>query len=168
MIGPSDVRIGDAERDAAAASLGEHFAVGRLTFDEFRQRIDQVFAARTGRDLAAVVHDLPQGSPPQGSAPGPAFRPARSGAPGAAGRAREGRGARSRHAGHVRRRVCALACLALLVPALFVITGLFRPFSFGLLPRPALVLLVLAVVFGRRLARLVLGGRPPRRRGRRW
>jgi Domain of unknown function (DUF1707) len=28
------VRVGDADRDAAAAALGEHFAQGRLTLDE--------------------------------------------------------------------------------------------------------------------------------------
>ena len=35
-----DLRIGDAERDVAMAELREHFAAGRLTFDELTERID--------------------------------------------------------------------------------------------------------------------------------
>jgi Domain of unknown function (DUF1707) len=42
-----DLRIGDADREAAAASLREHYAQGRLTLDEFNQRLDAVFAATT-------------------------------------------------------------------------------------------------------------------------
>jgi len=33
-----DLRIGDAERDAAMAQLREHFVAGRLTFDELSER----------------------------------------------------------------------------------------------------------------------------------
>ncbi|HUA30142.1 MAG TPA: DUF1707 domain-containing protein, partial [Streptosporangiaceae bacterium] len=35
-----DLRIGDAEREAAAASLREHYAQGRLTLEEFNERLD--------------------------------------------------------------------------------------------------------------------------------
>lgn len=53
------VRVGDAERDEAARELGEHFAVGRLTADEFRDRLGHVYAARTDADLDALLGDLP-------------------------------------------------------------------------------------------------------------
>jgi len=53
------LRIGDAERDAVAAELREHFAHGRLTLEEFNQRIDAVFAAKTQRDLSRLTSDLP-------------------------------------------------------------------------------------------------------------
>ncbi|MBO0828463.1 MAG: DUF1707 domain-containing protein [Streptosporangiales bacterium] len=57
--GPA-VRVGDAERDVAAHELGEHYAVGRLTADEFRDRLGRVFAARTEADLDVVLADLPR------------------------------------------------------------------------------------------------------------
>jgi hypothetical protein len=61
------LRIGDAERDSVAAELREHFASGRLTLEEFNQRIDATFAARTQADLARITADLPHvrsGGPP--------------------------------------------------------------------------------------------------------
>jgi hypothetical protein len=57
--GPHALRIGDAERDAAAADLGEHYAAGRLTLDELNERLESVFAARTYGQLARVMADLP-------------------------------------------------------------------------------------------------------------
>ena len=42
-----DVRIGEAERDAATAQLREHFVAGRLTFDELTERIDAALTAKT-------------------------------------------------------------------------------------------------------------------------
>ena len=46
---PHVMRIGDAERDAAAADLGEHFTAGRLTLEELHERLEAVFAAKTIR-----------------------------------------------------------------------------------------------------------------------
>ena len=57
--GPHALRIGDAERDAAAADLGEHYAAGRLTLDELHERLDAVFAAKTAGQLTRVMADLP-------------------------------------------------------------------------------------------------------------
>src|SRR6202522_3792169 len=54
-----DMRVGDAERDAAANELREHFASGRLTQDELNERLDQTFAAKTRGDLSALFTDLP-------------------------------------------------------------------------------------------------------------
>jgi hypothetical protein len=57
--GPHALRVGDAERDAAAADLGEHYAAGRLNLDELNERLESVFAARTYGQIARVMADLP-------------------------------------------------------------------------------------------------------------
>ncbi len=54
------VRIGDAERDHAAAALGEHFSAGRLDQEEFDARVNAALAASTEADLAALFTDLPK------------------------------------------------------------------------------------------------------------
>ena len=54
-----DLRLSDAERDQAAADLGEHYAQGRLTTEEHRERLDQIWAARTRRELGPIFVDLP-------------------------------------------------------------------------------------------------------------
>jgi Domain of unknown function (DUF1707) len=54
-----NVRVGDADRDAIAAQLREHYADGRLTLDELNERLDQTFAAKTTADLNVVMRDLP-------------------------------------------------------------------------------------------------------------
>ena len=54
------IRIGDAERDRAIASLGDHFAAGRLTAEEFDQRTDQALQARFNSDLEPLFVDLPR------------------------------------------------------------------------------------------------------------
>ncbi|HEY0935240.1 MAG TPA: DUF1707 domain-containing protein [Trebonia sp.] len=53
------MRIGDAERDAAAADLGEHYAAGRLSLGELNERLDAVFTARTLGQLTRIMADLP-------------------------------------------------------------------------------------------------------------
>jgi uncharacterized protein DUF1707 len=59
MVSRDDMRVSDAERDAAAARLREHFAAGRLTQEEFEDRLTAVFTAITHRDLGRVTADLP-------------------------------------------------------------------------------------------------------------
>ena len=53
------VRAGDADRDAAAAALGEHFAQGRLTLDELSARLDATLTATTHGELSQAARDLP-------------------------------------------------------------------------------------------------------------
>ena len=53
------IRLSDAEREAAAADLGEHFAQGRLTADEHAERLEQVWAAKTRGEVAPIFRDLP-------------------------------------------------------------------------------------------------------------
>ena len=54
------VRISDAERDTTAYALGEHMALGRLDYEEFSLRLDNVFTARTTLELHAALVDLPR------------------------------------------------------------------------------------------------------------
>jgi len=59
------IRIGDTERDRAIASLGDHFAAGRLTAEEFDQRTDQALKARFNEDLEPLFADLPRSVEPK-------------------------------------------------------------------------------------------------------
>jgi DUF1707 SHOCT-like domain len=61
----SDLRIraSDADRDAAAAALREHLAAGRLTTEEFDERLDKAYAAKTLGDLDDLMADLPATDP---------------------------------------------------------------------------------------------------------
>jgi uncharacterized membrane protein len=56
----TQLRIGDAERDRAVAALGDHFAAGRLTNEEFEQRMEQAIKARFNDDLEPLFVDLPR------------------------------------------------------------------------------------------------------------
>ncbi|MEO9322524.1 DUF1707 domain-containing protein [Nocardioides sp. C4-1] len=53
------LRIGDVERERAAAALAEHAGQGRLDPDEHAERLDAVWSARTRGDLDVLFHDLP-------------------------------------------------------------------------------------------------------------
>jgi hypothetical protein len=53
------MRAGDADRDAVAAALSEHFAHGRLTLDELIARLDATLTATTHGELSQVTRDLP-------------------------------------------------------------------------------------------------------------
>ena len=52
-------RVSDADRDEMVDSLREHLVAGRLTLDEFGERVDNALQARTRADLVAVRNDLP-------------------------------------------------------------------------------------------------------------
>jgi hypothetical protein len=51
--------VTDADRDAAAAQLREHYAAGRLSRDEFLDQLDAVYRAQTARELGMVIDSLP-------------------------------------------------------------------------------------------------------------
>ena len=51
--------VTDADRDVVAARLREHYAVGRLSLDEFQDRLDAVYRAQTARELGMVTDSLP-------------------------------------------------------------------------------------------------------------
>ena len=65
---PRPQRIGDAERDSAAEMLREHMAQGRLTAEEFDERIDAALRAKLASDLDPLFTDLPDPRPGQGLA----------------------------------------------------------------------------------------------------
>lgn len=79
------LRIGDAERDAAVARLQTALGEGRLTTAEFDERVGIALQARTQRDLDPLFRDLPPAdADPRalsvpGSASGSSVAPAGSG-----------------------------------------------------------------------------------------
>ncbi|HXN61078.1 MAG TPA: DUF1707 domain-containing protein, partial [Acidimicrobiales bacterium] len=57
--GELSVRVADADRDRTVALLREHVVAGRLTLDEFSDRVGRALGATTRADLQAVMTDLP-------------------------------------------------------------------------------------------------------------
>ena len=53
------MRASDADRDRTASLLREHHAAGRLTAEEFQERLDAAYAARTLGDIDRLMADLP-------------------------------------------------------------------------------------------------------------
>ncbi len=53
------IRASDADRDRAAVLLREHHAAGRLTPEEFSDRLDKAFAAKTLGEIDGLLRDLP-------------------------------------------------------------------------------------------------------------
>jgi hypothetical protein len=158
MATGSDIRVGDADRDATATQLREHYAAGRLTLDELNERLEQTFAARTGADLNAVVRDLPS----LDGAWARAGRPAADSSLGAP-LLRNDQGQRDQgqwDQGGRRHRYSALGMLVPAVLAIWALLLLGGAFGFGG-GRPLAVVLLLAVVA---MIRRMFGGR--RRYGR--
>jgi uncharacterized membrane protein YgcG len=140
-----DLRIGDADREAAAAGLREHYAQGRLTLEEFNQRIDAAFAAVTQSQLRQVTRDLPHAA-----VPSPALPVA------AAGAYRE-RARREQPPGP-RPRLRVLTAFATVIAAWLLVASLLLPHLrlLSLPGRLGILLAIFAVVRG--LARRILGG----------
>jgi Domain of unknown function (DUF1707) len=174
MASGNEMRVGDAEREAAAAELREHYASGRLTLDELNERIDKAFAAKTRGDLNVLMTDLPSRRPEAAGAPGApgaiGAGPSGAGGPfGPSGPFGPGGGGWSsgpRAAGPVRTAGSVFVTM-LVVAALFTV-GFLGAFGFGP-SRPIGIVLILAA-FGL-LRRLFFRRRPggcgPRGR-RRW
>ena len=53
-------RASDAERDHAVLELRDHLLTGRLTLDEFSERVELAYQARTGEELVRLAEDLPR------------------------------------------------------------------------------------------------------------
>ena len=66
--GRGQMRAADVDRDRAVSFLTTAFTEGRLTKDEYDERVEQALHARTYSDLDMIVTDLPGarsvGSPP--------------------------------------------------------------------------------------------------------
>lgn len=81
-----ELRASDSDRDRVAKLLQDHFADGRLENDEFSERLEGAYQARTRSELESLTEDLPErdlAALPKETAPRPA-----SGTP-AAGVARD-------------------------------------------------------------------------------
>src|SRR5829696_78977 len=59
----ADLRVSDADRDAAVDFLNRHYASGRLSDEELSARVDAVYRARFDSQLDALTHDLPELAP---------------------------------------------------------------------------------------------------------
>jgi hypothetical protein len=178
------MRVSDAEREAAAAELREHFASGRLDQDEMNERLASVFAAKTRGDLDAIFTDLPSSGHGWASASAPGgggtFGPGSFG-PGSFGPGTPGWGGATDDAdwqargnawrAGAGRGIGRIATVSVLVWMLFIlgILGIFglgtgRPFGVVLVIAAfALLRRLLFMIFGRRM-RGGRGGRGPRRR----
>jgi len=56
----ASLRVSDDDRDQAVAALREHLLAGRLTLEEFSERVETVLSARVAGELARVQADLPE------------------------------------------------------------------------------------------------------------
>ena len=160
MASGFEMRVSDAEREATAAELREHYASGRLTLDELNERIDRALAAKTRGDLDALMRDLPSARPG-----GTGFAGAQAGGTGPTWD-----GASQAWAGPGKRAGQAIGAMVVMFVAMSVLLLFGFLAVFGLGPgRPIGVVLLLAglamlrrLIFGRR--RRMRGCGPRRRR----
>ena len=68
------LRIADSDRERAMADLAMHYADGRLDHEEYDERLDAIWTARTHADLAVLFDDLPR--PQAAHPPRPSRHPA--------------------------------------------------------------------------------------------
>jgi hypothetical protein len=147
------MRASDAEREAIAAQLREHYASGRLTLEELNDRLDAAFAAKTHGGLRALMTDLPS-LPATGPLGGAGSSGPGTGASG--NRSSGNRSSGNRGSWHARAGVGASRTLAGLLTSASVICallalGMLGVFGIGA-ARPLGVILVLAgLAFLRRL-----------------
>jgi DUF1707 SHOCT-like domain len=59
-----DTLVADSDRSAAGDELRSHYDSGRLTVDEFEDRLAEVNVARTRGDLDKALRQLPRSEPP--------------------------------------------------------------------------------------------------------
>jgi hypothetical protein len=65
----SHLRAADTDRAAVATVLGRHMAAGRLTVDEYDERLSRAYAARTYGELDELTADLPATDRPAADRP---------------------------------------------------------------------------------------------------
>ena len=58
------IRASDAEREQAVTRLREASAEGRLTLEEFSQRVEAAYAAKTHEELERLTEDVPAAAAP--------------------------------------------------------------------------------------------------------
>ena len=79
MRAHASMRASSADRERAVDVLKAGFAEGRLTQDEYNDRMGRAYAARTYGELATLTADLPAGASPMPAWPVPAYQPPPSG-----------------------------------------------------------------------------------------
>lgn len=115
-------RAGDADRDRVVEQLRRHHADGRLTAEEFQERMETALAARYVDELPPLLADLPSQDEPRnaGAGAGPAGAPWTS-------RARAGKA-----------RGLLPLCPVLPLLALFAVAGSVGAVAHGHFPWPLL------------------------------
>ena len=58
------LRVSDAERNAVADRLAQHYGDGRLDQAELDERLGRAMSAKTRADLDGLLADLPDAGPP--------------------------------------------------------------------------------------------------------
>ncbi len=66
--GPQPILASDTERDRAIVGLRDAVGEGRLTLEEFSERVGAAQLARTDQDLARLSRDLPEPAAPSSPA----------------------------------------------------------------------------------------------------
>jgi uncharacterized integral membrane protein len=66
-MGRDEMRAGDADRQAVADRLKAALDEGRLDLNEYDERLQKTYAAKTYADLDGLLDDLPGAVPPQRS-----------------------------------------------------------------------------------------------------
>jgi hypothetical protein len=56
----ASLRVSDADREQAVIVLREHLLAGRLTLEEFSERVEAALQARSAGELAHIGKDLPE------------------------------------------------------------------------------------------------------------
>jgi hypothetical protein len=77
MSNLDNLRVSEADREEASARLAEHYSTGRLSDDDYYERLDAVWSARVRADLEMLFTDLPRSAPQ----PPPVARRPRRGRP---------------------------------------------------------------------------------------
>jgi len=63
MAETPDILVSDGDRARVGDELRGHYEAGRLTLDEFQERLDELHAARTETQLDHVMRQLPTKRP---------------------------------------------------------------------------------------------------------
>ena len=72
----SELLVADRDREQVVQLLKRAATDGRLTIDEFGERAEEAYRARTGAELRAVLRQLPYEMPPLSAMPAAPPRPA--------------------------------------------------------------------------------------------
>jgi hypothetical protein len=115
-----NLRAADSDRQAAAAALGRHLSDGRLTVEEYDERLAKAYAARTYGELEGLFADLPRSTPARPAAqpvPEPALAPA-------------GAGSCAAHRGQVRGAWASWTTVAVIVTTIWLFSSIAGGFHY--------------------------------------